>query len=166
MFLFLLVKYFYRKCPICTFLNALKWLVTQKFDFFCRVSPISTRLFWNITCTFKRPSLRLFRFKIWQFVPFFHRFCGFLFKRGTNCEILNLNNRRLVLLKVYVKLQKVLYWLGKPILRIFIFEWPVTSRYCIHLGVMLFRCGDLILFRLPTKNVNICPPLFFPKLSP
>ena len=30
----------------------------SKMFFFCRVSPISTRLFCSITCTFKRPSLR------------------------------------------------------------------------------------------------------------
>ena len=36
---------------------------------FCRVSSIITRLFCYITCTFKCKSLRLFRFKISQFVP-------------------------------------------------------------------------------------------------
>ena len=77
----------------------------QKNYFFCRVSPISKRLFCYITYTFKRPSLRLFRFKISQSVPFLHifdRFCGFLIKKGTKCEILNLNNRRLVRLKVHI----------------------------------------------------------------
>ena len=44
-----------------------KWLITQKN---CRVSPISTRPFCYVTCTFKRLSLWLFRFKISQFVPF------------------------------------------------------------------------------------------------
>ena len=47
----------------------LKWLVSQNF-IFCRVSPVSTRIFCYITCTFKRTSLRLFRFKISQCVPF------------------------------------------------------------------------------------------------
>ena len=42
----------------------------SKMLYFCRVSPISTRLFCYITCIFKRPSLQLFRFKISQFVPF------------------------------------------------------------------------------------------------
>ena len=38
---------------------------------FVRVSLISTRLFWFMTCCiFKRPSLRLFRFKIDHFVSF------------------------------------------------------------------------------------------------
>ena len=51
--------------------NDLKWLVTQKFEFFWRVYPISTILFcWFITCTVKRPSLRLFRFNNDQIVPF------------------------------------------------------------------------------------------------
>ena len=48
----------------------LKWLVTQKLIFFCRVSSISTRLFFNVKCTFKRTSIRLFRFKISESVPF------------------------------------------------------------------------------------------------
>ena len=42
----------------------------SKILFLCRVSPISTRLSCYIRCIFKRPSLRLFRFKILQFVPF------------------------------------------------------------------------------------------------
>ena len=46
----------------------LKWLVTQKL--ICRVYPISKRFFRFITCTFNRLSLQLFRFKIYQFVPF------------------------------------------------------------------------------------------------
>ena len=50
--------------------NNLKWLGTQKLSYFCRVSPISTRHFCNITRTFKRTSLRLFRYQISQFVPF------------------------------------------------------------------------------------------------
>ena len=41
-----------------------------KNKFFCRVSPISTRFFCHITCTFKHPCLQLFRFEIAQFVPF------------------------------------------------------------------------------------------------
>ena len=80
----------------------LQCLVTQKLIFFCKVSPIRTRLFCFITCTFKRTSLRLFRFKITQCFPFLHifvRFFGFLIKKGTNCEILNPNNRRLVRFK-------------------------------------------------------------------
>ena len=32
----------------------------------------------------------------------FERFCGFLIKKGTHCDILNLNNRRLMRLKVHV----------------------------------------------------------------
>ena len=58
-----------------------------------------------VTCIFKRLSLRLFRFKISQFVPYLHifdRFCGFLIKKGTNSEIFNLNNQRLVRFKVHV----------------------------------------------------------------
>ena len=49
----------------------LKRLVTQKKIGF----PSSVQdFFWFITCTFKRPSLRLFRFKIHYFVPFFISF--------------------------------------------------------------------------------------------
>ena len=40
------------------------------------------------------------------------RFCGFLIKKGTNCEILNLNNRRLVRLKVHIIKQKSLVMMG------------------------------------------------------
>ena len=47
----------------------LKWLVTRKLHFFCRVSPNSLFL-CEITYAFKRPSLQLFKFKISQFVPF------------------------------------------------------------------------------------------------
>ena len=51
-----------------------KWLDTQ-FNFWCRVSLnffvfFVQDFFGFITYTFKRPSLRLFRFKIYQFVPF------------------------------------------------------------------------------------------------
>ena len=49
--------------------------------------------------------------KFRNFVPFLHifdRFCGFLNKKGKNCEILNLNNWRLVRLKVHVIQQKSL----------------------------------------------------------
>ena len=70
------------------------------------VSLISTRLFFVISCTFKRPSLRLFRFKILQFVPTLHifdRFCGFSIQKGTNCAISNISNRRLGRLKVHNK---------------------------------------------------------------
>ena len=45
---------------------------------------ISSTIF-KVTGTFKRPSLRLFKFKISQFVPFLHffdRFCGFLIQKG------------------------------------------------------------------------------------
>ena len=85
---------------------------------FCRVSPISTRLFCYITCTFKRPSLRLLRFKISQFVPFLHkfdRFCGVLIKKRAN---LNLSNRRLVRLKVHVMLQKSLVLMRETLQKI------------------------------------------------
>ena len=73
----------------------------SKIKFFGRVSPnISARLFCYITCIFKRPSLRIFWFKISQFVPF----CMKTPKnpqKGTNCDV-HLYNK------------KVLYWLGKP----------------------------------------------------
>ena len=49
--------------------RTLKGLDSKKKN--CRVSPISTRLFfWFLICTFKRCSLRSFRFKIDQFVLF------------------------------------------------------------------------------------------------
>ena len=47
----------------------LKWLVTKKFNLFVGFPPCTRFFFWFITCTYKRPSLRLFRFKIYQFVP-------------------------------------------------------------------------------------------------
>ena len=40
----------------------------------CGDSPISTRLFCCITCTYKRPSLWLFRFKIFTICPLFEYF--------------------------------------------------------------------------------------------
>ena len=52
------------------FLHLLKVTGHSKIDFFCRVSSISTRLFFNVKCTFKRTSIRLFRFKISESVPF------------------------------------------------------------------------------------------------
>ena len=64
----------------------------------CMISPISTRLFWFITCIFKRPSLRLFRFKIDKFVPF----CI----KSTRLINLNLNNRRLGRLQVVINKKK------------------------------------------------------------
>ena len=88
------------------FLCTLKWQVTQKFHLFEGFPPSVQEFFvCQITCTFKRLSPRLFWFKITQCVPFLHifeRFCGFLIKKGTHCEILNLNNRRLGRLKVHV----------------------------------------------------------------
>ena len=91
------------------------WLVNQKLNSLSRVYPISTRLFCYVTRTFKRMSLRLFRFKISQFVPFWIKnpqnplkIC----KNGTNCEILILCNRRLARLKVHVVEQKSLLLMG------------------------------------------------------
>jgi len=52
-----------------------------------------------------------------MFFPFLHifdRFCGFLIEKGTNCAILNLNNRRLGHLKVHVILQTSLVLKGDP----------------------------------------------------
>ena len=43
--------------------DLLKWLLNQKLIFFIGF-PISKRLFCYVTCTFKPPSLLLFRFKI------------------------------------------------------------------------------------------------------
>ena len=62
----------------------------SKIDFFVGF-PLSVQDFFCL----KLRSLRLFWFKISQFVPFLHvfdRFCGFVTKKGTNCEILHLNN--------------------------------------------------------------------------
>ena len=46
-----------------TILYQLKVNGHSKIEFFCRVSPISTRLFCYITCTYKRPSLRFLYYK-------------------------------------------------------------------------------------------------------
>ena len=89
----------------CTTIKVFKMTGHSKIKLFCRVFPVITRLFCYITCTFKRPSLRLFWLQISQFVPFLHifdKFCGFLIRKGTNCAILNINNRRLRRLKVHV----------------------------------------------------------------
>ena len=99
----------------------------SNFVFFCMVSPISTRLFCYITCTFK--CLLLFIFEISQFVPFFHifdRFCGFKIKKGTHCEVLNLNKRILVRLKVHIKKKSRTDW-GNPTKNLN-FKWPVTLK--------------------------------------
>ena len=75
--------------------KSLKWLVTQKFNFFVG-----------------------FPYSVQDFLHIFDRFCGFLIKKGTNCGILNINNRWLMRLKVHVMYmlynKKVLYWWGKP----------------------------------------------------
>ena len=71
----------------------------------------------NKTQTFKRKSLRLFRFKISQSVPFLiknQQNLPKICKKGTNCEILNLNNERLGRLKVHVIKQKSLTDGGNP----------------------------------------------------
>ena len=78
-------------------------------------------LFCYITCTFKRISHRLFRFKISQCVPFLIKNpqnISKISKKGTNCEILNLNNRRPVRLKVHVKEQKGLVVMGETLQKI------------------------------------------------
>ena len=86
--------------------KSIKWLVTQKRHFFVGFPHIiSTRIVCYIKCTFKRTSLWLRRFKISR-VPFLiedlqnvSKIC----KKGTNCENLNLNKRRLLRLKVHVR---------------------------------------------------------------
>ena len=44
----------------------------------------------------------------------FDRFCGFLIQKGTHCEILHLNNRRLMRLKVHV-IKKSLVLMGETL---------------------------------------------------
>ena len=93
------------------------------------VSPISTRLFCYITCSFKRTSLRLFRFEIAQFFPFWienPQNLSEMCKKGSNCQILNQNNRRLGRLKVHVIKQQSLVLMGETLQKNLIFEWPVT----------------------------------------
>ena len=97
----------YLRLPTSIAVSALCIKVTDhsKIKFFCRVSPISTSFFCFITCTFKCTSLRLFRFKISQFVPFCKKKSVKSIEnmqKGTNCENLNLKNRRLVRLKVHM----------------------------------------------------------------
>ena len=85
----------------------------SKIDFFSRVSPISKRLFGlKYNMYLKRPSLRLFRFKINQFVPFLHFFHDvglrsaaasmlFLFLSLFGCGFLKyLSNRFIMLTKI------------------------------------------------------------------
>ena len=80
----------------------LKWLVTKKIKFFCRVSPISTRPYLlNNEPLIARVSGYFIRF-----VPFLHIFDRFLIEKGTIFAILNLNNWRLGRLKVHVIKQK------------------------------------------------------------
>ena len=90
------------------------WSLKKKFVGF---PPSAQDFLQYIKCTFKR-SLRLFRFKILKFVPFLiknpqniSKIC----KKGTHSEILNLNNRRLMRLKVHVILQKSLVLTGKTL---------------------------------------------------
>ena len=82
---------------LASFYHLLKVTGHSKNKCFCRVSPISKRLFLlnNMVHvrTFKGPSLQLFRFKISQFVIFLIKNPQNLFKickKGTNCKILNL----------------------------------------------------------------------------
>ena len=82
------------------------------------------------SCNFKSPSIRIFRFKFSQFVPFLHvfdGFWGFSIKKGTHCEILNLKNWRLVRLKVHVIKQKSLVLMGETLQINYIFEWPPVT---------------------------------------
>jgi len=88
-------------------------------NFFVGCPPSVQDLF--LLCTFKRPSLRLLIFEIAQFVPFWienPQNLSNICKVGTNCKILNLNNRRLGRLKVHDIKKKVLHWWGKPYKRI------------------------------------------------
>ena len=95
----------------------------SKIYFLGRVSPLSTSLFCLfIICTFKRPSLRLFRFKIDQFVPFCMKTPKSLPKREKFINF-KLSSRRLGRLKVHVINQKeVFYWWGKPYKKIKFFR--------------------------------------------
>ena len=115
----------------------LKWLVTQKLHFLQGVPHQYTRLFCWITVTFKRPSLRLFRFKIAQFVPFWNinpQNLSKICKNGANCEILKQKNRRLGRLKVHVieyknscadggnPIKKLNFWATSPFKVIFAYN--------------------------------------------
>ena len=85
---------------------------------FCRVFPISSRLFCYLTCIFKRPSLLLFRFKISHLSPY-GGFLGDFMQNGINCEILNLNNRRLGRLKIHkCYIKKSLVLMGETLQKI------------------------------------------------
>ena len=78
-------------------------------------------------------TLRVFIFKISQFVPFLIKNPqnqSKIFKKGTNCEILNLNNRRLRPLKVHVIWQKNLLLISEnPIKKL---KSYVTSHFKIN----------------------------------
>ena len=99
----------YMKRPLCTQKSRiLKVTGHSKILIFCRVSPVrvSTRLFFCYITHFK--MCPLFDKKNPQNLS---QIC----QKGTNCEILNLNNWRLGRLKVHVQgTKKILYWWGKP----------------------------------------------------
>ena len=66
----------------CRCIQDLKWLVTRKLHFFVGFPPSAQDFFWVYNMYLKRPSLRLFRIKIDQFVSF-GRFEGVFKQKGT-----------------------------------------------------------------------------------
>ena len=93
----------------------LKWLVTQKLNFVW--VPPSVQAFFviqHVPLNAWVSSYLDLEFHN-SFMHIFDRFCGFLIQKGTNCEILNLNNRRHGRLKVHVINQKSLVLMRKTL---------------------------------------------------
>ena len=101
---------------IGSILNILKWLVTQKSNFVVGFPPSVQDFFCYITLTFKRTSYLDLKFHnlspFWLEIP---QNLSKIFKKGTNCEILYLINRRLGRLKVHVIKQKSLVLMGETL---------------------------------------------------
>ena len=107
----------------------------------------------HITCTFKRTSLRLFRFKIHNLSPFWWNLQN-LYKiciKGTNYEILNLNNRRLVRLKdAWYITKKSCTDGGNPTKKIYF--W-VTSRVLLDPHLTSF---NVWIWQIPLTSTCLC----------
>ena len=92
----------------------------------------------------------LFRFKISQFVPFLHifdTFCGFLIKKRSHFEILNLNNRRLVCLN-------------------FKGTCYITKKSCTDRGNPAKQLHFWVTSHFKEREINMISPKWYNKVSP